>query len=82
MLRYFELLRISHRLGNANFHSLISFNEIKTVRITSSFTKLILIALGKRKSESERESIEVTTGMSIDEGEEREKAGQTQGKEG
>lgn len=70
----FELL-ISHRLGNANFHSLILFHEIKTVRIKSSFAKLIFIALGKGKSESESESIEVTSGMSKDEGERRKKKG-------
>jgi len=73
VLRCFELLRISNRLGNAHFHSLISFNEIKTVRITSSFAKSSFIALGTRKSESESDSIEDTSGMSTDEGEEKRK---------
>ena len=46
-------------------------NEIKTVRITSSFTKLRFIALGKRKSENQSESSQVTSGMSTDEGQEK-----------
>jgi len=73
VLRCFELLRISNQLDNAHFHSLISFDEIKTVRITSSFAKLSFIALDKRKSESESDSIEDTSGMSTDEGEEKRK---------
>ena len=81
----FELLP-SHRLGNANIHSLSLFHETKIVRIHQSFAKSIFIALGKRKSDSESESIEVTSGMSTDEEEEkrkkkRKKAGKTQGQE-
>ena len=51
------------------------FNEMKTVRMKSSFAKWYFIASGKRKSESESESesIEVTSGMSTDEGEEKRK---------
>ena len=51
------------------------FNEMKTVRMKSSFTKWCFITSGKRKSESESESesIEVTSGMSTDEGEEKRK---------
>ena len=73
VLHYFKLLRISHQLNNANFHTIISFNEIKTVRIKSSYGKLIFIVLGKRKSESESQSIEVTSGISTDKGEEKKK---------
>ena len=69
MLRRFEFLGIIHRLADANFRSLISFNEIKTVRIKSSFAELSFIPSGKRKSESESESTEVTSGTSTDEGE-------------
>ena len=68
----FELLP-SHRLGNANIHSLSLFHETKIVRIHQSFAKSIFIALGKRKSDSESESIEVTSGMSTDEEEEKRK---------
>ena len=50
---------------------LISFNEIKTVKIKSSFANFI--ALGYRKSEIESESTDVTSGMSTDEGEEKKK---------
>lgn len=86
MLRRLEFLGIIRRLADANFRSLISFNEIKTVRIKSSFAELSFIPSGKRKSESESESTEVTSGTSTDEGEkketkEREKAGKSQGQE-
>ena len=50
---------------------LISFNEIKTVKMKSSFANFI--ALGYRKSEIESESTDVTSGMSTDEGEEKKK---------
>ena len=54
-------------------------------RIKSCFDKLSFIVQGKRRSGSESESIEVTSGMSTDEGEEkrkkREKVGETQGQE-
>ena len=43
----------------------------------SSVVRLIFVALGKRKSESESESTEVTSGMSTDEEEEKiEKKGE------
>ena len=48
-------------------------NSRKTVKIKSSVARLIFIALGKRKSDSESASIEVTSGMSTDEGEEKRK---------
>ena len=48
-------------------------NSRKTVKIKSSIARLIFIALGKRKSDSESESIEATSGMSTDEGEEKRK---------
>ena len=50
--------------------------QIKTVKIKWSFAKLIATVLNKRKSESESESTEVTSGMSTNEEEEkREKTG-------
>ena len=52
---------------------LISFNEIKTVKIKSSFANFI--ALGYRKSEIESKSTDVTSGMSTDEGEENSRKG-------
>ena len=48
-------------------------NSRKTVKIKSSVVRLIFIALGKRKSDSESESVEATSGMSTDEGEEKRK---------
>ena len=48
-------------------------NSRKTVKIKSSVARLIFIALGKRKSDSESASIEVTSGVSTDEGEEKRK---------
>ena len=48
-------------------------NSRKTVKIKSSAARLIFIALGKRKSDSESASIEVTSGVSTDEGEEKRK---------
>ena len=45
----------------------------KTVKMKSSVAKIIYVALGKRKSEGESESTEVTSGMSTDEEEEEKK---------
>ena len=48
-------------------------NSRKTVKMKSSVARLIFIALGKRKSDGESTSIEVTSGMYTDEGEEKRK---------
>ena len=63
---------IRHGLGTANFFSISIFKR-KTVKMKSSVAKLIYVALGKRKSEGESESTEVTSGMSTDEEEEKKK---------
>ena len=46
---------------------------MKTVKTNSSSAKLIFVALGQKKSDSESESTEVTSGMSSDEEEEKKK---------